>query len=144
MSRMKLEELKKADSKDVKRINLLLKQLSESYRGRSASKIGETLGNKMTEVWVAREEGDIVGIAVLVLVQSLQTMAAHIEDVVVDESQRGKGLGTQLMDKLIERAKKRGALHIDLTSRPSRVAANALYHKLGFEQRDTNMYRLKL
>jgi len=68
-------------------------------------------------------------------------MRAWIEDVVVDENARGKGVGEALNRRAIEIAIQAGAKTIDLTSRPSREAANRLYQRLGFSVRDTNIYR---
>jgi len=68
---------------------------------------------------------------------------AWIEDVVVDEAARGRGVGEALNRVAIQRAHDAGARTVDLTSRPSREAANRLYSRLGFEQRDTNVYRLE-
>ena len=67
-----------------------------------------------------------------------------IEDVVVDDGARGLGLGTALCHAAIAKAKTLGATSVNLTSRPSRVAANRLYQKLGFELRETNVYRCRL
>jgi ribosomal protein S18 acetylase RimI-like enzyme len=67
-----------------------------------------------------------------------------IEDVVVDESQRGKGLGEELMLFAIDYSKSLGTDSVSLTSRPSRIAANRLYQKLGFVQYETNVYKYLL
>jgi ribosomal protein S18 acetylase RimI-like enzyme len=67
-----------------------------------------------------------------------------IEDVVVDEAARGTGTAVALTAAAMEEAKRLGATTIDLTSRPSRVAANKLYQRLGFVQRETNVYRYQL
>jgi len=69
---------------------------------------------------------------------------AWIEDVVVDEAGRGQGVGAALVQAALERSAERGARTVDLTSRPSREAANRLYLRLGFETRDTNVYRKDL
>jgi ribosomal protein S18 acetylase RimI-like enzyme len=66
---------------------------------------------------------------------------AWIEDVVVDDAARGKGVGAALNERAIEVARGLGARTVDLTSRPSREAANRLYQRLGFEPRETNVYR---
>ena len=66
---------------------------------------------------------------------------AWIEDVVVDEAARGQGVGQLLNERALEIAQESGAKTVDLTSRPSREAANRLYKRIGFEQRDTNVYR---
>jgi ribosomal protein S18 acetylase RimI-like enzyme len=68
---------------------------------------------------------------------------AWIEDVVVDERARGKGVGKELMNHALNVAKELGAKSADLTSRPSREAANKLYQAIGFEGRETNVYRYK-
>jgi ribosomal protein S18 acetylase RimI-like enzyme len=66
---------------------------------------------------------------------------AWIEDVVVDSSARGHGVGEALNIAAIEEARARGAITVELTSRPSREAANRLYQRLGFVARETNVYR---
>ena len=69
---------------------------------------------------------------------------AWIDDVIVSEAARGHGVGEALNRAAIDAARRRGIESIDLTSRPSREAANRLYHRIGFEQRTTNVYRFKL
>ena len=71
-------------------------------------------------------------------------LRAWIEDVVVDEAARGQGVGEALNRAALERAATAGARTVDLTSRPSREAANRLYQRLGFEPRETNVYRYDL
>ncbi len=70
-------------------------------------------------------------------------LRAWIEDVVVDEAARGRGVGAELTSAAIRLAGERGARTVDLTSRPSREAANRLYQRLGFVQRETNVYRFE-
>jgi ribosomal protein S18 acetylase RimI-like enzyme len=85
-----------------------------------------------------------VGALTLVLVRLPTGVAAHIEDVVVDEAARGHGAGRALVEHALGLARAASAGHVDLTSRPSRTAANALYRSLGFEERATNTYRYEL
>ena len=66
---------------------------------------------------------------------------AMIEDVVVDEALRGRGIGEALSREALKVARENGARTVDLTSRPSREAANRLYQRIGFKLRDTNVYR---
>src|ERR1700727_795378 len=66
---------------------------------------------------------------------------AVIEDVVVDDAARGEGVGTSLVRAALDEAARHGARHVDLTSRPSREAANRLYARVGFSKRETNVYR---
>ena len=135
-------QLKKADAGTVDQINSLLKQFNDSKA--SFSTLQALVDNGNIECWTAQENGVIVGMVTLALAQRVNGMSSRIEDVVVDEAHRGKGLGKALCKKAIERAKARGAYSIHLNSRPARVAANEMYKKLGFELRETKAYHLKL
>ncbi len=92
----------------------------------------------------ARVDGRMVGTLTLVVFPLLTGMRAWIEDVVVEPEARGRGVATVLIEEAIRRAGRVGCRTVDLTSRPSRLEANRLYEKLGFERRDTNVYRKKL
>ena len=92
-------------------------------------------------ILLARLEGRIVGTMTLVLFPIPTGLRAWIEDVVVDDSARGHGVGALINTRAIEIAEAAGAKSIDLTSRPSREAANRLYQRLGFVARETNVYR---
>ena len=94
---------------------------------------------------VARDDaGRIVGTLTLAVYRIPTGLHASIEDVVVDASARGQGVGEALTLEAIDRARAAGAHAVGLTSRPEREAANRLYRRLGFEQRATNVYRLTL
>jgi ribosomal protein S18 acetylase RimI-like enzyme len=87
---------------------------------------------------------EIVGLLTLVVFRIPTGVRAWIEDVVVDESARGHGVGEALNRAALDDARRRGAKTVDLTSRPSRAAANRLYQRLGFVARETNVYRFTL
>jgi ribosomal protein S18 acetylase RimI-like enzyme len=89
-------------------------------------------------------EGPIVGMVTLVLFRLPTGMRAWVEDVVVDTAARRRGVAETLTRAAVEVARARGAKTVDLTSRPSREAANNLYRKVGFQERDTNVYRIDL
>jgi ribosomal protein S18 acetylase RimI-like enzyme len=144
MRRMKLARLAKPTASDRTDINRLLAQLSAGNTGITTTVLKRIATDSHTEVWIARDGTRIVGMATLIIFPMFSGDAADVEYVVVDEAYRGQGIGKLLMQKLIERARVRKCEDINLTSRPSRTAANALYQKLGFEMRDTNVYRLKL
>jgi ribosomal protein S18 acetylase RimI-like enzyme len=92
---------------------------------------------------VARDGGgEIVGSATLVVFRIPDGVRARLESVVVDGARRGQGIGEALCREVIARARARGARKLDLTSTPAREAANRLYRRLGFQQRQTNVYRL--
>ncbi len=92
----------------------------------------------------ATAPGEIVGAMTLVLFPLPSGLRAWIEDVVVDASSRGRGIGAALNRHAIEIAREAGARTVDLTSRPDRAPANRLYARLGFNRRNTNVYRLDL
>ena len=96
-----------------------------------------------TFVFVAEDGGEILGTVTLALYRIPSGTKAWIEDVVVDESARGKGVSVDLMKHALDAARNIGVEKVDLTSQPFRVAANNLYVKLGFELRETNVYRFK-
>ena len=94
-----------------------------------------------TTVFVASVDDLIVGTLTLVMFRIPTGVRAFIEDVVTDEAGRGKGVASAMTRAALEHARSAGARTVDLTSRPSREAANRLYQHLGFKQRDTNVYR---
>ncbi len=121
----------------------LTPQLSSSSPPPTREQLTEIARSPATVLFVAtdRETGNIVGSLTLALFRIPTGLRAWIEDVVVDESVRGLGVGTALNEAALVRAAEVGARTIDLTSRPSREAANRLYKRLGFVQRETNVYR---
>lgn len=108
-----------------------------------AARLAEIMAGGST-VFVARVDGVIVGTLTLVLYRIATGLKAWIEDVVVDESARGHGVGEALNMAAVDEARRHGAKSVALTSRPSREAANRLYMRLGFQPRDTNVYRYTL
>ena len=125
----------------VAAVNRLLPQLSTSAPPLTDRQLTAIAASSASTLFVARDGDRVVGVLTLVVVALPTGVRAWIEDVVVDESFRGAGVGEALTRSAIDEATSRGARSIDLTSRPSRAAANALYVKLGFEARETNLYR---
>lgn len=86
-------------------------------------------------------ENTFLGMLTLAVVRVPTGVRSWIEDVVVDSNARGQGIGGKLVKAALERAKREGVKTVDLTSRPSREAANRLYRRCGFVLRETNLYR---
>lgn len=124
-------------------INNLLKQLSATAKITSPLALGEFF-NAGGWIFVLWNDNQIIGIATLVPYPCLTELGGLIDDVVIDENFRGKGLSRTLLQHIIVVAKRSNMQWLELTSRPSRVAANALYPKLGFRKRETNVYQLDL
>ena len=122
----------------------LIPQLSASSTPISAQELEEIIESDTTVLFAERSGQEIVGLLTLAIFRIPTGVRAWIEDVVVDNQARGKGVGDALNRAALAEAERRGAKTVDLTSRPSREAANRLYQRLGFKQRDTNVYRYDL
>jgi ribosomal protein S18 acetylase RimI-like enzyme len=125
----------------------LVPQLSSSNPAPGPEQLTEIATSPATVLFVARdgENGHaIIGSLTLALFRIPTGLRAWIEDVVVDGAYRGRGIGEALNRAALERARTAGATTVDLTSRPSREAANRLYRRIGFVLRDTNVYRYQL
>jgi ribosomal protein S18 acetylase RimI-like enzyme len=126
----------------VEAMERLIPQLSSSNPAPNRSELAEMVASPASRLLVARDSsGAIVGSMTLALFRVPTGVRAWIEDVVVDESARGSGAGASLINASLRLADQAGARSVDLTSRPSRAAANRLYRRLGFEARETNVYR---
>lgn len=119
----------------------LIPQLSSSNSPPTMEELGEIVHSEASRVFVARVGGVIVGTLTLVVFRIPTGVRAWIEDVVVDSSARGAGVGERLNRAAVDEANRLGARTVDLTSRPNREAANRLYRRLGFVERATNVYR---
>jgi ribosomal protein S18 acetylase RimI-like enzyme len=119
----------------------LLPQLSSSAPPLTDEQLAAIVASPATLLFVARVDGRIVGSLTLVLFRLPTGMRAWIEDVVVDGAARGHGVGEALNRAAIDAAGEHGARTVDLTSRPSREAANRLYQRLGFKARGSTVYR---
>lgn len=119
----------------------LIPQLSSSNPPPSREQLQAIISSDASTVFIARVDGHIVGSLTLAVFLIPTATRAWIEDVVVAESARGHGVGEALNTAAITEARRRGAVTVELTSRPSRESANRLYQRLGFVLRDTNVYR---
>jgi len=124
----------------------LIPQLSTSSSPPSERELRDIVESAASMLLIAcdQDSGEIVGSLTLVLFRIPTGVRAWIEDVVVDEAARGRGVGEALNRYALEQARRAGAKTVDLTSRPSREAANRLYQRIGFEPRETNVWRYAL
>ncbi len=140
---IRVEECNEVTDELVAAMARLVPQLSSSSPVPSTEQLMEIVESAATHLLVAVDDADdsIVGSMTLVVFRIPTGLRAWIEDVVVDAGARGKGVGEALNRTALDIAERLGARSVDLTSRPSREAANRLYRRLGFEQRETNVYR---
>jgi len=124
----------------------LIPQLSPSISPPTRTELEEIVSSPASLIFVAKDpsrSGEVLGALTLVLYRVPTGLHAWIEDVVVGSEHRRKGIGTALTKAALESAEDRGARTVDRTSRPSREDANRLYRRLGFTQRETNVYRFE-
>ena len=142
---MKIYLLNKAENTIVNRINQLLSMLSPSLKPINFDRLEELISANDFKLFMAEtESGDIAGMLSLTVCKTLTCNKYWIEDVVVDEVYRGKGIGRKLLNAAIDYVKsEEQALNIYLTSNPRRVAARNLYVSEGFEEYDTGVFRIK-
>ena len=130
------------DDELVAAFEKLIPQLSRSNPAPDADTLRLIVESEASTLLVARDDaGSIMGSMTLAMFRIPTGLRAWIEDVVVDEDARGHGVGRLLNERALEIARDAGAKTVDLTSRPSREAANRLYKRLGFVERETNVYR---
>ena len=141
---MKIEEIKNYSAESLEILKKLLPQLSKNAAAPSEHLVRSIVESDSTRLLIAREEDVILGMLSIVIFPIPSGVRAWIEDVVVDESGRGKGVGEALSNHAILLAQSEGAKTVDLTSRPSREAANRLYQRIGFVARETNVYRFDI
>jgi ribosomal protein S18 acetylase RimI-like enzyme len=138
---VQIHHAERVDDELVEAFQRLIPQLSSSSPPPSPHDLEEIVSSPATVLFVARVDGRILGSLTLAFYRIPTGLKAWIEDVVVDEAARGRGVASELSRAALAEAKARGAKDVSLTSRPSREAANRLYLHLGFERRDTNVYR---
>ena len=138
---MVIDVVRAVDAELVEAWERLLPQLSASAPAVTADVLQRIVESPATSLLIARADGVIAGCLTLAVFEIPTGRRAWIEDVVVDVAARGRGVGQALTRAAVERAGALGARTVDLTSRPSREAANRLYQRVGFHRRETTVYR---
>ena len=136
-----VEQATIANAELIEAFQRLIPQLSSSNPPPTQDELAQIISAPSTVLFIARLDEHIVGTLTLATFRIPTGVRAWIEDVVVDTAARGHGVGEALNQAAILEARHRGAITVDLTSRPSREAANSLYQRIGFVARDTNVYR---
>ncbi len=142
---MQVDVVTEADDELYKTFQRLVPQLTDNNPPPSFNYLADLVRDASSTLMVARnEKGEIVGALTLTVYRVPTGIRSIIEDVIVDNSARGQGIGEALMRRAIEIAKEKGAGNISLTSNPMREAANRLYLRVGFKKRETNVYQMRL
>lgn len=141
---MKIYKLTTVTDQVLNAFGKLIPQLAPGCALPTKKDLEAIVNSDATLLFIAEENNEILGTLTLVFTKIPTGDKIWIEDVVVDNSARGKGVGEQLMAFSIDYVKNQNIKTINLTSSPDRVAANTLYQKLGFVKRETNVYRLTI
>ena len=142
---MQIEIVTEATDELCEAFQRLVPQLTTNNPPPSLDDLTALVRDSPSTLMVARtESGEIVGALTLTVYRVPTGIRSIIEDVIVDNSARGHGIGEALMKRAIEVAREKGAKNISLTSNPMREAANRLYVRVGFQKRETNAYQMKL
>jgi ribosomal protein S18 acetylase RimI-like enzyme len=142
---MRIEIVTRADAELHEAFQRLVPQLTNNNPPPSLDELTALVHEASSTLLIARDDsGVIVGALNLTVYRVPTGIRSIIEDVVVDISARGQGIGEELMLRAIDIAREKGAANISLTSNPLRVAANKLYLRVGFQKRETNAYQMKL
>ena len=143
LAKMRIYKVTTTSEHLTKGLEILLPQLSSSAQMPTTEYLENMLLNEHVHLFVAEHNSAIVGMLTLAIVDIPTGRKAWIEDVVVDSESRGLNIGFSLVEKAKEYASLLGVKKIYLTSNPSRKAAHALYHKCGFEEYNTTVFRVK-
>jgi ribosomal protein S18 acetylase RimI-like enzyme len=137
---MNVERVTEADETLAAAVARLVPQLSPRRVPAGLTELEELVGAEGTNLIVARDGAEVLGMLTLIVYRVPTGVRAWIHDVVVDEAARGRGVGEALTQEALRLAEEAGAISVELTTRQEREAANRLYRRLGFEQRETNVY----
>ena len=126
-------------------LSRLIPQLKISSPRLTRDDVAGLLSSDAVTLLIARVDASapILGMLTLIVYRVPTGVRARIEDVVVDESARGRGVAVALVERALDIARAKGADGVALTSNQRREAANKLYQKVGFKKWETNVYFYK-
>lgn len=122
----------------------LLPQLNSQLPVPTLERLRALAADPAVTLLLAMDGQDVVGTTTVIVYTTPFWIKARLDEVVVDEAARGKGVGAALVNAALEVARKKGAQVVELQSGVQREAANRLYQRLGFKRRETNVYRITL
>ncbi len=128
---IKISDFKEKDFSSVK--NLLIDGFSKNFDNDINLNF---INNQSNFGFVAINNETIIGFASIHIIEKLNRRSCLIEDVVVDKSERGKGIGKLLIEHLINFSKSKSCDKIILNSKESNIP---FYNKLGFVQNEIQM-----
>lgn len=139
-----VSELKEVSHQSLEELTVLVRDLHTDERTVQKEDLKTMVETENIRLVVVKDDDKIIGVATLYIQQKLGGKNGIVEDVVVSGDYRGQGLGEKLMREVIEIARNEKLKSISLTSRPQRVAAHKLYQKVGFQIKETTVFKLPL
>jgi ribosomal protein S18 acetylase RimI-like enzyme len=137
---VRIEQVSEATPELLEAIHRLLPQLTEARTPPTLAELEETVSGQTLLVARNEDDGAIIGTLTLIMYRVSSGLKGRIEDVIVDSSARGQGVGDALVREGMARANEAQVLMLELTSMPYRESANRLYKRLGFVRKPTNVY----
>ena len=133
------------DNAMTERISQLLDSLRSMPVTIDKTSLDKLLSDDRFNLFIAEDDGrNVMGMLTITSCPTLTGKKVWIEDVIVDEKFRGKGVGRALLRSAVEFARTElKAQAVYLTSNPSRVQARNLYRSEGFEEYETGVFRIK-
>ena len=141
---MRIEAATDATPELLEALRSLLPQLNPQLPELTMDRLRSVIDDPAATLLVVHDEGAVVGVAIVLVYTTPSWRKGRIEDVILDERVRGRGVGKALVQRCVDLARERGAEVVELQSNRKREIANRLYPSLGFELRDSNAYRLTL
>jgi ribosomal protein S18 acetylase RimI-like enzyme len=137
---MRIEQVSEASEELLDAIHRLLPQLTEARTPPTLEQLAQTVSGQTMLVAFDDATGTVIGTLTLVTYRVSSGLKGRLEDVIVDASARGQGVGDALVREGMARASAAKVLMLELTSMPYRESANRLYKRLGFVRKPTNVY----
>jgi GNAT superfamily N-acetyltransferase len=143
---MRIEPATEATLELEQALARLLPQLNATLPVPTMQRLKAIIADPAVTLLVARDGDEVIGTATVIVYPTPFWIKARLDEVVVDQSARGKGIGEALVLACLDVARDRGAQIVELQSGrgPAREVANRLYRRMGFELRDSNIYRITI
>ncbi len=143
---MRIEEVTDATAEVHEALARLLPQLNPTLPLPTRERIERLMADPDVTLVVARDGDRIVGTATVIVYTTPYWIKARLDEVVVDRDARGKGVGEAIVRHCLEVGRRKGAQVAELQSGRGKVraAAHRLYKRIGFEVRDSDIFRISL
>ena len=141
---VRIETVKEATPEVHAALAHLLPQLNSALPVPTMERLQALVADPAVTMLLALDGEECVGTTTVIVYTTPFWIKARLDEVVVDEGARGKGVGAALVSAALDVGREKGAQVAELQSGVFREAANRLYPRMGFKLRPTNVYRIVL